>query len=129
MHSIPRGTSSVSSVGQTSGSAADVPVGLSGVNARFAERVREDRHRPGGLPHLLRLLLLAVAPLAAQEIKLPPNFGAHAIETVDVSLGSDMLQAAAKFLSAGKPDEAQAKKTDRRPEIHLREELRIRKGR
>jgi hypothetical protein len=58
----------------------------------------------------IRLLLLAAAPLAAQEIKLPPNFGAQATETVDVSLDSDMLQLAAKFLSAAKPDEAQAKK-------------------
>lgn len=55
-------------------------------------------------------LLLALAPLAAQEIKLPANFGANATETVDVSLGSDLLQLASKFLSATKPDEAQAKK-------------------
>ena len=55
-------------------------------------------------------LLLALAPLAAQEIKLPPNFGAKANETVDVSLDSNMLQLANKFLSGNKPDEAQAKK-------------------
>lgn len=56
------------------------------------------------------LFLLALAPLAAQEIKLPPNFGANASETVDVSLDSNMLQLASKFLSAAKPDEAQARK-------------------
>jgi Domain of unknown function (DUF4252) len=62
------------------------------------------------MPRGLSLLWLALSPLAAQEIKLPPNFGAHASETVDVSLDSNMLQIAAKFLSAAKPDEAQAKK-------------------
>jgi hypothetical protein len=62
------------------------------------------------IPRGTSLLLLALAPLAAQEIKLPPNFGAHATETVDVSLDSNMLQVAAKFLSGTKPDEAQAKK-------------------
>ena len=62
------------------------------------------------IPRGASLLLLALAPLAAQEIKLPPNFGAHASETVDVTLDSNMLQLAAKFLSADKPDEAQAKK-------------------
>jgi hypothetical protein len=54
--------------------------------------------------------LLALAPLAAQEIKLPPNFGANASETVDVTLDSNMLQLAARFLSGEKGDEAQAKK-------------------
>ena len=62
------------------------------------------------IPRGTSLLLLALAPLAAQEIKLPPNFGAHATETVDVSLDSNMLQLAGKFLSDGKPDEAHAKK-------------------
>jgi hypothetical protein len=56
------------------------------------------------------LLLLLLAPLAAQEIKLPANFGANASETVDVTLDSNMLQLAAKFLSGNKPDEADAKK-------------------
>jgi Domain of unknown function (DUF4252) len=62
------------------------------------------------IPRGTSLLLLALAPLTAQEIKLPPNFGARATETVDVSLDSNMLQIAAKFLSAAKSDEAQAKK-------------------
>jgi hypothetical protein len=62
------------------------------------------------IPRGVSCLFLALAPLAAQEIKLPPNFGAHATETVDLTLDSNMLQAAAKFLSAGKPDEAQARK-------------------
>src|SRR5689334_23797588 len=62
------------------------------------------------IPRGTSLWLLVLAPLAAQEIKLPPNFGAKAVETVDVSLDSNMLQLAAKFLSGNKPDEAQAKK-------------------
>ena len=75
MHSIPRGINRLTSVGQTPWSAAGAPVGLLGVSARFAEQVQGDPRRPRGLPHLLSLLLLALAPLAAQEIKLPPNFG------------------------------------------------------
>ena len=43
-------------VGQTSRSAADVHVGLLEASAVFAERVREDPRRPGGLPHTLRNL-------------------------------------------------------------------------
>ena len=62
------------------------------------------------IPRAASLLWLAVAPLAAQEIKLPANFGAHAVETVDVSLNSNMLQLAARFLSGAKADESQAKK-------------------
>jgi uncharacterized protein DUF4252 len=56
------------------------------------------------------MLLLVLAPLAAQEVKLPPNFGAKATETVDVTLDTNMLQLAARFLSGAKQDEAQAKK-------------------
>lgn len=62
------------------------------------------------IPRGTSLLLLFLAPLAAQEIKLPANFGAQANETIDVTLDSNMLQLAAKFLSSSKPDEAEAKK-------------------
>lgn len=62
------------------------------------------------IPRGTSLLLLLLAPLAAQEIKLPPNFAAQANESVDVSLDSNLLQLAAKFLSSSKPDEAEAKK-------------------
>lgn len=56
------------------------------------------------------LILLAAAPLMAQELKLPPHLAARATESVDVTLDSNMLQLASKFLSESKPDEAQAKK-------------------
>jgi uncharacterized protein DUF4252 len=46
----------------------------------------------------------------AQEIKFPPNLGARATESVDVTLDSNMLQMASKFLSGSKSDEAEAKK-------------------
>ena len=62
------------------------------------------------IPLCASILLLAAGPLAAQEIKLPPGLGANASETVDVSLDSNMLQLAAKFLSGSKPDEAEARK-------------------
>jgi hypothetical protein len=62
------------------------------------------------IPGRASLLILTLIPLVAQEIKLPPNFGAQATETVDVSLDSNMLQVASRFLSSGKADEAEAKK-------------------
>jgi hypothetical protein len=62
------------------------------------------------ISHTISLLCLAAAPLFSQELKLPPNLAAQATETVDVTLDSNMLQFASKFLSDKKPDEAQAKK-------------------
>ena len=58
----------------------------------------------------ISLLFLGFVPLFAQEIKLPPNLGARASEKVDVTLDSNMLQFAAKFLSDSKADEASVKK-------------------
>jgi len=58
----------------------------------------------------ISIWLVSLAPLLAQELKLPPNLGAHASETVDVTLDSNMLQLAAKFLSDAKGDEADARK-------------------
>jgi len=55
-------------------------------------------------------LCLVLAPLAAQDIKIPPGLGARAIEKVDVTLDSNLLQLAGKFLSDSKGDEAQVKK-------------------
>ena len=43
--------STLSLVGQTSRSAADVPVRLLGVSTAFEGRVQEDPRRPGGPPH------------------------------------------------------------------------------
>src|SRR5579872_537422 len=59
--------------------------------------------------HSISIGLLALAPLLAQELKLPPHLGAKARETVEVTLDSNMLQLAGKFLSS-KGDEAEAKK-------------------
>lgn len=58
----------------------------------------------------ISMALVALAPLLAQEIKLPPSLGAHASDTVEVTLDSNMLQLASKFLSGSNPDEVQAKK-------------------
>ena len=58
------------------------------------------------------IVLGALLPLAAQEIKLPPSFdklAEKASEVVDVQLDSSLLQMASKFLS-DKGDEAKAKK-------------------
>jgi hypothetical protein len=60
----------------------------------------------------LGILLLAALPLAAQEVRLPPDLSrlaAKAVETVDVNLEGPLLQMAGKFLSNEKPDEARAK--------------------
>ena len=58
----------------------------------------------------ISVTLMALAPLAAQEIKLPPALGAHASETVEVTLDSNTLQFASKFLSGSNPNEVQVKK-------------------
>ncbi len=61
----------------------------------------------------IALALLAVLPLAAQELKLPPNIeklGDKAREVVDVTLDGPMLQLASRFLSPSDPDEARVKK-------------------
>lgn len=57
--------------------------------------------------------LLAVLPLAAQDIKMPPGLdrlAAKASEVVDVTLDGPLLQLAGRFLSEKDPDEAKAKR-------------------
>jgi hypothetical protein len=56
---------------------------------------------------------LALAPLGAQEIKLPPSLerlSAKASEVVDVTMDSNLLQLASRFLSDKDSDDAQVKK-------------------
>ncbi len=58
-------------------------------------------------------VLLAVLPLAAQDIKMPPGLdklAAKASEVVDVSLDGPLLQLAGRFLSDKDPDEANVKR-------------------
>ena len=58
-------------------------------------------------------VLLAVLPLAAQEIKMPvglDKLAAKASEVVDVSLDGALLQLAGRFLSEKDPDEAHVKR-------------------
>ena len=62
------------------------------------------------IPCGVSLVVLAAAMAGAQELKLPAHLASRATESVDVTLDSNMLQLAAKFLSDSKPDEAQAKK-------------------
>ena len=64
----------------------------------------------------MRIAIVMVAAVLssawAQEIKLPPAFdklAAKAQETVDVTLDSNMLQLAGKFLSDKDADQAKAK--------------------
>jgi len=57
--------------------------------------------------------LLAVLPLAAQDIKMPVSLdklAAKASEVVDVSLDGALLQLASRFLSDNDPDESHVKK-------------------
>ena len=58
-------------------------------------------------------ILLAILPLAAQDIKMPVSLdklAAKASEVVDVSLDGALLQLASRFLSEKDPDEAHVKK-------------------
>jgi Domain of unknown function (DUF4252) len=58
-------------------------------------------------------VVLAILPLAAQEIKIPPGLdklAAKASEVVDVSLDGALLQLASRFLSEKDPDEANVKR-------------------
>ena len=59
------------------------------------------------------LLAAVLAPLWAQEIKMPANFdklAAKADETVDVSLDGAMLRMAGRFMSDKDADQAKARK-------------------
>ena len=55
-------------------------------------------------------LLLFLTAAWSQEIKFPTGLASRAVESVDVSLDSNLLQLASRFLSDSKTDEAQAKK-------------------
>ncbi|HEX8985419.1 MAG TPA: DUF4252 domain-containing protein [Bryobacteraceae bacterium] len=58
------------------------------------------------------LILAALLPLAAQEIKLPASLNrlaGKASEVVDVTLDSQMLKLASRFLSKEDPEEAKVK--------------------
>ena len=58
-------------------------------------------------------IVLAVWPLAGQDIKMPvglDKLAAKASEVVDVSLDGPLLQLASRFLSEKDPDEAHVKK-------------------
>jgi hypothetical protein len=58
-------------------------------------------------------VLIAVVPIAAQDIRMPANLdklAAKASEVVDVSLDGALLQLASRFLSEKDPDEANVKK-------------------
>jgi hypothetical protein len=59
------------------------------------------------------VLFVVLAPLGAQEIKLPASLdklAAKAEESVDITLDGNMLRLAARFLSDKDSDEARAKK-------------------
>lgn len=62
---------------------------------------------------LALITCLAIAPLGAQEIKLPASLeklSAKASDVVDVTLDSSLLQLASRFLSDKDPDDAKVKK-------------------
>lgn len=62
---------------------------------------------------LLIPVLLAVLPVAAQDIKMPAGLdrlAAKASEVVDISLDGPLLQLAGRFLSEKDPDEAKVKR-------------------
>ena len=59
------------------------------------------------------LTCIALAPLAAQELKIPPSLdrlASKATEVVDVTMDSNLLQLAGRFLSDKDKDDAQVKK-------------------
>jgi Domain of unknown function (DUF4252) len=59
------------------------------------------------------IMCMALAPLGAQELKLPPNLdrlAAKATEVVDVTLDANLLQLASRFLSDKDADDAKVKK-------------------
>jgi len=59
------------------------------------------------------VLMAGLAPLAAQDIRLPANLdrlAAKAEESVDVTLDRGLIQLAARFLSDHDPDQAKVKK-------------------
>jgi hypothetical protein len=59
------------------------------------------------------ILLVGIAPLFAQDIKLPPSLerlAAKATDVVDVTMDSNMLQLASRFLSDKDADEVKAKR-------------------
>lgn len=59
------------------------------------------------------LACIALAPLAAQDIKIPPSLdrlAAKATDVVDVTMDSNLLQLAGRFLSDKDSDDANVKK-------------------
>ena len=59
------------------------------------------------------IMCIALAPLGAQELKMPPNLdrlAAKASEVVDVTLDANLLQLAGRFLSDKDADDAKVKK-------------------
>jgi hypothetical protein len=59
------------------------------------------------------VMCLALTPLGAQELKLPPNLdrlASKASEVVDVTLDANLLQLAGRFLSDKDADDAKVKK-------------------
>ena len=86
----------------------------------------------GRMIKIALLTCIALAPLGAQELKLPASLdrlAAKATEVVDVTMDANLLQLAGRFLSDKNADDAQVKKAHRRPERDLRQELRISEGR
>lgn len=62
---------------------------------------------------LAALACIALAPLAAQDIKIPPSLdrlAAKASDVVDVTMDSNLLQLASRFLSNKDSDDAKVKK-------------------
>jgi hypothetical protein len=70
-------------------------------------------HKPGGIMRIVPILLLtALMPLAAQEIKMPASLdklAAKADETVDVTVDASLLKLAARFLTGSAESEATRK--------------------
>jgi hypothetical protein len=70
-------------------------------------------HKPGGIMRIVPILLLtALLPLAAQEIRMPASLdklAAKADETVDVTVDASLLKLAARFLSGDGEKEATRK--------------------
>jgi Domain of unknown function (DUF4252) len=62
---------------------------------------------------LALITCLSLAPLGAQELKIPASLdrlAAKATEVVDVTMDANLLQLAGRFLSDKNPDDAQVKK-------------------
>ena len=81
--------------------------------SKIQKTVKSSQRRTNNVDQNCFYNLLVLAPLGAQEIKLPASLdrlAAKATEVVDVTMDANLLQLASRFLSDKDADDAQVKK-------------------